>query len=121
MHLFRYLLLNSCKALLTIPVLSSLKVDFDRTRHLSDRSIKYRKTVREKLIQEDIDKERAEKLKRGREGPTADENRSEYSPILINEEKPNDRDRLFLILDHKAKLIRRKEVTQTPLVTKPAD
>lgn len=57
-------------------VVYSLKVDFDRTRHLSERSIKFRKTAREKLIQEEIDKERAEKLKREKEVAVADENRS---------------------------------------------
>jgi len=39
-------------------------VDFDRTRHLSDAAIKERKKIREKLIQEEIDRERVEKARK---------------------------------------------------------
>ena len=39
-------------------------MNFDRTRHLSDGAIKERRAAREKLIQKDIDRERAEKLRK---------------------------------------------------------
>jgi len=41
-----------------------LQVDFDRTRHLSEHAIKDRRFARERIIQEEIDKERADKLRR---------------------------------------------------------
>ena len=42
-----------------------LQVDFDRTKHLSDKSIRKRRLEREKLIQ--LEREREERVKRERE------------------------------------------------------
>merc|ERR1711911_375895 len=39
---------------------SSIKVDFDKSKHLSDTSIKQRRTERERLIKEEKEKEFAE-------------------------------------------------------------
>ena len=41
------------------------QVDFDRTKHLSDKSIRKRRLEREKLIQ--LEREREERVKRERE------------------------------------------------------
>ncbi|XP_056012417.1 A-kinase anchor protein 17A-like isoform X2 [Ostrea edulis] len=69
---------------------SNIKVDFDRTKHLSDKSIKKRRIEREKL--EQLEREREEKVRKERE---EEEQRIEDEKRMREEEeKERERKRL---------------------------
>merc|ERR1711928_21566 len=70
-----------------------IQVDFDRTRHLSDAAIKERKKIREKLIQEEIDRERVEKARKELENIKQEEMRKKSEE---NERKEEER-KLILV------------------------
>lgn len=70
-----------------------IQVDFDRTRHLSDAAIKERKKIREKLIQEEIDRERVEKARKELENIKQEEMRKKSEE---NEKKEEER-KLILV------------------------
>lgn len=57
----------------------NISVDFDRTKHLSDASIKRRKLVRERLMAKDREREEAEQKKQLAEMQKLEKERFDYS------------------------------------------
>lgn len=60
----------------------NVKVDFDRTKHLSDASIKRRKAVREKLMAKDREREEEEQKKQLAEMQKKEKERFDSFPLL---------------------------------------
>lgn len=85
---------NQCQAAL-------IQVDFDRTRHLSDAAIKNRKKIREKLIQEEIDRERLEKARRDLDMIKQEETRKQ-----IEENTRKEEDRKLILIQRKLESLR---------------
>lgn len=56
----------------------NISVDFDRTKHLSDASIKRRKLVRERLMAKDREREEAEQKKQLAEMQKLEKERFDY-------------------------------------------
>lgn len=63
----------------------SIAVEFDRTKHLSDSTIKKRKIVRDRLIATDREKEELEKKRLAEEEAKKDRERFEF--ILLSEKR----------------------------------
>lgn len=58
-----------------------MKVDFDRTKHLSDKAIRKRRLERQKL--EELEREKEEKVRKERE----EEERKQYEERFVNKLK----------------------------------
>ncbi|KAI9558694.1 hypothetical protein GHT06_015483 [Daphnia sinensis] len=70
-----------------------VQVDFDRTCHQSERSLKLRRIARERLIQEEIDNERADKVRRELEQLKHEESRRQQTEERLKEEEESARKR----------------------------
>jgi len=78
-----------------------IQVDFDRTRHLSDAAIKERRKIREKVIQEEIDRERIEKARKDLEHIKEEEMRKK-----IEENTRKEEERKLILVQRKLESLR---------------